>query len=174
MSGVESNLRAADPTQYNEPKLSLWLRLKVLFVPMLLRYNCSINIVKARLVLFRSKQWGTLLRDLRTELIQPKLVQQLVKKKYGKGVSDPSNLDHRYKLATAYITEDGDISKAYNIITSPIKYEAPTAASVDYLRSLHPPQLPDNIIPPALKTVTHPTATLPDITNLNIYAAIKK
>ena len=172
-SGIENNLFDSNPTQYCEPRLSLWLRLKILFAPMLLRYNSSLNIIKARLQLFRTKQWATLLRDLSKDLRQPQLVQQKVTKKYGKGTSDPSNLNYRYKLAEAYISEDGDISKAYNIITSPTKYDPPTAASVEYLRSLHPPQLPNNIVPPALKKVPIAVA-LPDITNNVVYAAIKK
>ena len=174
MSGVENSLRFANPTQYCEATLSLWLRLKVLFVPMLLRYNSSLNVIKARLLLFRTKQWATLLRDLRADLLQPKLVQKQVAKKYGKTVSDPNNLDHRYKLASASITEDGDISKAYSIITSPAKYEPPTIASVDYLRSLHPPQLPENVVPQVLKNVANTTGRLPQITKEIIYAAIKK
>jgi hypothetical protein len=174
MINVSANLIDADPAHYSEHKRDLWLRLSLLFVPMLLRFNASINILKPRIRLFNLKQWVVLLDDLRKDLLQPARVSKDLKKKYKPSRADPHSLDSRYRRAHAHMTEDGDISKAYKAIVCPQSYTAPTQESVAYLRSLHPRQDAVNAVPAALRNYVAPNAILPPFTSKNLFAAIQK
>ena len=111
MQNVSNSLPDADPARFNGHKLDLLLKLSLLFVPMLLRFNASINILKPRIRLFQRREWAVLLSDLRKDLTQPAVVATDIKKKYKPVISDPNSLDRRYRRALSHITEDDDISK---------------------------------------------------------------
>ena len=115
-----------------------------------------------------------MLSDLRKDLTQPAVVAKDIKKKYKPVISDPNSLDRRYRRALSHITEDGDISKAYQDITSPQTYTAPTKESVEYLQSLHPRQADANKVPAALRNYVAPNSILPPFNSKSMFVAIQK
>ena len=160
-SNIANNTSKLNPQNYNEEVLSVWLKLLLLIPGMLFRQAASINIIKSRIILFKNGDWGALLEELRTDLISPK---QYKKSKKYEGNHSVTDSDFRYKNAAKIITEDGDLSKAFQAIVSPTTISPPTTESVEYLKSLHPQRTEDNEIPEDLLNHVSRLNNIPEAT----------
>ena len=170
-SNIANNTSKLNPQNYNEEILSLWLKLLLLIPGMLFRQAASINIIKSRIILFKNGDWGALLEELRTDLISPK---QYKKSKKYEGNHSVTDSDFRYKNAPKIITEDGDLSKAFQAIVSPTTISPPTTESVEYLKSLHPQRTEDNEIPEDLLNHVSRLNNIPEATIDIIWYCMRK